>query len=171
MLSKKMLDAINKQINEEIFSAYLYLSMSSHFQNISLQGFANWMYVQYQEEMTHAMKFLNYINERNGKVVLKTIKEPQHSWTSPTTAIADALKHEEYITSKIYDLVNLAEKEKDYATKSMLQWYIDEQVEEEANAQKILDSLKLIGSSKDSLLMLDRELGQRVFVDETIAKK
>ena len=170
MLSKKMQDAINKQINEEIFSAYLYLSMSSHFKSVNLQGFANWMYVQYQEEMTHAMKFLNYINERNGKVVLKAIKEPQHSWTSPTTAIADALKHEEYITSTIYNLVTLTDKEKDYATKSMLQWYIDEQVEEEANAQKILDDLKLLGPSKDGLMILDRELGQRTFVDETAKK-
>jgi len=170
MLSKKMQDAINKQINEEIFSAYLYLSMSSDFTNKGLQGFANWMYVQYQEEITHAIKFLNYINERNGKVVLKAIKEPQHSWTSPTKAIEDSLKHEEYITSKIHDLVTLAEKEKDYATKSMLQWYIDEQVEEEANAHKILDNLKLLGSSKDGLMILDRELGQRIFVDATTKK-
>lgn len=170
MLSKKMQDVLNKQINEEIFSAYLYLSMSSHFQNEGLQGFANWMYVQYQEEITHAMKFLNYINERNGKVILKAIKEPQHNWASPTKAISDALKHEEHITSTIYNLVTLADKEKDYATKSMLQWYVDEQVEEEANAHQILDNLKLVGTSKDALLMLDRELGQRTFVDETAKK-
>lgn len=161
MIDKEMEEAINQQINEEMYSAYLYLSMSAHFENIGLKGFANWMYVQYQEEMDHAMKLYRYLMERGGQVRLYAIKEPPHEWKSPLDAFEQTLSHEKHITACINDLVDLAEKKKDRATFNLLQWYINEQVEEEANDEEILQQLKFIGDNGQGLLMLDRELGQR----------
>ena len=162
MIDKEMEEALNKQINEEMYSAYLYLAMSSYFESIGLKGFAHWMYVQYQEEVGHAMKLYRYIFERGGKVKLYAIKEPPSEWESPLHAFEETLKHEQHITQCINDLVDLAEKKKDRATFNLLQWFINEQVEEEANDEEIISQLKLIGNSGHGLLMLDRELGKRV---------
>ncbi len=163
MIDREMEEAINRQINEEMYSAYLYMSMSAHFENAGLKGFANWMFVQYQEEMDHAMKFYRYLQERGGKVRLYEINEPPHEWESPLDAMEQTLKHEQHITKCINDLVDLAEKLKDRPTFNLLQWYIDEQVEEEANDEEIINQLKLIGDNGQGLLMLDRELAQRTY--------
>ena len=163
MLKEKIEKSFNEQITEELFSSYLYLSMSAYFQSVNLPGFANWMRVQAQEELMHAMKFYDYINERRGRVLLKEIKTPQHEWKSPLEIFEDALKHEEYITEKINNLVDLSIKEKDHASNIFLQWFVNEQVEEEASADDIINRLKLVGDSKGGLFMLDRELGTRVF--------
>ncbi|MEQ8190124.1 MAG: ferritin [Candidatus Eremiobacterota bacterium] len=163
MLKQKIEKSFNEQITEELFSSYLYLSMSSYFQSINLPGFANWMRVQAQEELMHAMKFYDYINERRGRALLKEIKTPQHEWKSPLEVFEAALKHEEYITEKINNLVDISIKEKDHASNIFLQWFVNEQVEEEASADDIINRLNLIGDSKGGLFMLDRELGTRVF--------
>ncbi|AGB04026.1 ferritin-like protein [Aciduliprofundum sp. MAR08-339] len=164
MIDKDIEEAINKQINEEMYSAYLYLSMSGYFESIGLRGFANWMYVQYQEEMDHAMKFYRYLIERGGRVKLYSINEPPHEWNSPLHAFEETLKHERHITECINNLVDLAEKKKDRATFNLLQWYVDEQVEEEANDEEIIQMLKMIGDKGQGLLMLDRELAKRSYV-------
>ncbi|MEQ8224370.1 MAG: ferritin [Candidatus Eremiobacterota bacterium] len=163
MLKQKIEKSFNDQITEELFSSYLYLSMSAYFQSVNLPGFANWMRVQAQEELMHAMKFYDYINERRGRVLLKEIKTPRHEWESPLEIFEAALKHEEYITEKINNLVDISLKEKDHASNVFLQWFVNEQVEEEANADDIINRLKLIGDSKDGLFMIDRELATRVF--------
>lgn len=167
MLSKVMEKEINNQINEELFSAYIYLSMSAWFERQNLGGFANWMYIQYQEELTHAMKFFKYMNEVGGKVALQKIEKPREDWGNPVLAFEETLKHEQHITKRINKLVALAKKENDYATENFLQWYVDEQVEEEKNASEILGHLKMIEKSKAALLMLDQKLASRTFVDET----
>ena len=163
MIDKEIEEAINKQINEEMYSAYLYLSMSAYFEDIGLRGFANWMYVQFQEEKDHAMKFYRYLIERGGRVKLYAIKEPPHEWSSPLHAFDETLKHERHITQCINELVDLAEKKKDRATFNLLQWYVDEQVEEEANDEEIIQKLKMIGDNPQGLLMLDRELAARTY--------
>ncbi len=165
-LSKKMETELNEQIKEEIYSAYLYLSMSAWFDEKSLKGFANWMYVQYQEEISHAMKFYRYILERGGKVKLQAIAEPDNEFASPAAIFEAALKHEEFITSRINNLVAIAREENDNPTFNMLQWYVDEQVEEEANASELVEKLKLIGDNNSALFMVDKELSSRGFVDE-----
>ncbi|MCD6545757.1 MAG: ferritin [Thermotogae bacterium] len=164
MLKEKMADALNKQINEELYSAYLYLSMSAYFDSIGLKGFANWMMVQYKEEMDHAMKIYNYLLSQGESVKLLSLKEPPHKWDSPLHAFEETLKHEQHITQCINDLVDLAEELKDRPTYNFLQWYIDEQVEEEENDREIINKLKLIGDSHNGLFMLDRELAQRKYV-------
>lgn len=171
MINKKVENAINKQINAELWSAYLYLSMSSYFTSIGLSGFANWMRIQWQEETAHALIFFDYVNERGGKADLKAIDDVPKKWASPLAAFEEVLKHEQKVTSLINNLMDIAIDEKDHATKSKLQWFVDEQVEEEANAQAIIDNLKLIGGKGDGLLLLDRELKQRVFVDPTLSAK
>ncbi len=160
-MSKKMVDTINKQINEEFYSAYLYLSMASYLESQKYKGAAKWMEVQYQEEVNHAMKFYAYLNNRGERVVLKEIKEPQKEWKSLLGIFEAAYKHEQYITKLINNLADLAMEEKDHATLALLQWFINEQVEEEANTSEIADKLKLIGNTKNGLYMIDRELGQR----------
>ncbi len=164
MIDKEIEEAINRQINEEMYSSYLYLSMSAYFESLGLKGFANWMYVQYQEEKDHAMKFYRYLIERGGRVKLYEIKEPPNQWNSPLHAFEETLKHEKHITKCINDLVDLAENKKDRATFNLLQWYVDEQVEEEANDEEIIQKLKMIGDSPQGLLMLDRELASRTYV-------
>jgi len=163
MLSETMLDAMNRQINAELYSAYLYQSMSANFEALGLKGFASWMTVQAQEELTHAMRFYNYVVERGGRVVLDAIEKPQAEWASALDAFKATYEHEQKVTSLINNLVELAAREKDYASNSMLQWFVDEQVEEEASADEILQKLKLIGEDKSALFMLDKELGARVF--------
>jgi ferritin len=161
MLSKKIENAINKQINAELWSAYLYLSMSAHFESINLGGFANWMRVQAQEELGHAMKFYHHVIERRGRVTVTAIAAPSISWKSPLNAFEDAFKHEQKVTGMINDLANMAAGEKDHATANMLQWFIDEQIEEELSTDAIVQKLKMIGTNTGGLYMLDRELAQR----------
>jgi ferritin len=166
-MNKRLEQAINEQINAEIWSAYLYLSMSAHFGAQGFSGFANWFKIQWQEELTHAMKFFDYLIERGSKPELKPIKEVPTKWDSPLHAFEETLKHEREVTRLINNLMDIAIEEKDHAAKGMLQWFVDEQVEEEANAQEIIDTLKLINGNGNGLFMLDRELKQRVFVDST----
>ena len=171
MINKKLEKAINDQINAEIYSAYLYLSMSAYFETQNLSGFANWTYIQYQEEMSHAMKFFRYINGRGGVVELNKIDKPENTWKDVVAVFKQVLKHEQYVTSRINNLVTIAREIKDYATESFLQWYVDEQVEEESNAEDLLAKLEMVKYSKPGLLMMDKELQTRVFVDETLSKK
>ncbi|MCL1979652.1 MAG: ferritin [Proteobacteria bacterium] len=163
MLKKKMLKSLNEQINAEMYSSYLYLAMEAYFQSISLKGFAAWMRVQVQEELMHAMKFYGFVNERGGKVALEAIAKPETSWASPLAVFEMVLKHEEHVTGLINDLVDLAISEKDHATNNFLQWFVSEQVEEEASASEIVEKLKLIKGDSSGLFMIDAELGKRVF--------
>jgi ferritin len=163
MISKNMEDALNEQINAEIYSAYLYLSMESYFRSLNLSGFASWMRVQVQEEMTHAMKIYGYVDERGGRILLKSIAAPQTEWKSPLAVFEATYKHEQKVTGLINDLVNLAIKEKDHAANAFLQWFVSEQVEEEASADKLVQQMKMIKDAPGGMLMLDRELGRRVF--------
>lgn len=163
MLSEKMQEALNKQVNAELYSAYLYLSMSAYFESIDLAGFANWMRVQAQEEVMHATKIYDHINERGGRVLLFSIEGPPTEWKSPLAVFENTYHHEQKVTGLINDLVSLATEEKDYATNAFLQWFVTEQVEEEASAKAIVQKLKLIADAPGGLFMLDQELGQRVF--------
>jgi ferritin len=163
MISKKMQDALNEQVNAEFYSAYLYLSMVAYFESINLPGFANWMRVQTQEELTHAMKIYDYVNERGGRVILKSIAEPQAEWKSPLAAFEAAYGHEQKVTALINELVNLAIEEKDHAANMFLQWFVNEQVEEENSADTIVQKIKLMADAPGGMYLLDNEMGQRVF--------
>ncbi len=159
MLSKKMEIALNKQINAEFWSAYLYLSMSAYFAADGKPGFAHWFKQQFEEEQEHAMKLFDYVIDRDGKVTLDPIKEVQHEWKSPLHAFEQTLAHEKVVTGFVNDLVKLAKEEEDYATENMLQWFVNEQVEEEATAQGYIDALKMIGDNGFGIYTLDKELG------------
>jgi len=161
MLSKKIQDALNQQINHELFSSYLYLAMSAHFESMNLPGFARWMKVQSEEENEHGMKFFHYVNERDGKVVLEAIGKPAVDFKTPLDVIKKVLDHEKKVTGTIEALYELSMKEKDYATQVMLHWFIKEQVEEEKNASDIIEMLKNIGDAPAGLAMLDSRLGAR----------
>jgi ferritin len=161
MISKKVEKALNEQLNAELYSAYLYLSMSAWFESQNLPGCAAWMRIQTREENTHSMKFFGFVNERRGRVTLKAIEEPAKEWKSPLAAFEAALEHEQYITGRIDDLVNLAATEKDHATAAFLQWFVNEQVEEEASVDRIIQQLKMASNAPGALLMLDHELGER----------
>ncbi len=163
MINKKMEKALNEQVNAEMYSAYLYLSMESYFNSLNLKGFANWMRVQTQEEMVHAMKIYDFVINRNGRMLLKTIDGPTTKWDSPLAAFKAVLEHEQKVTGLIHNLVNLAIEEKDHATNSFLQWFVNEQVEEESSAEEVLQQLKMMENAPGGLYMLDRELAQRVF--------
>ena len=163
MLSEKMIDALNKQLNREIYSAYLYLSMSAYNAFRALKGFANWFTVQYQEEMTHAMKIYDYINDQGGRVKLMAVEQPPTEFGSPSEMFQKTLEHEKFVTKCINDLVDLAIREKDHATNIFLQWFVSEQIEEEANDNDIIAKLKLVGKEGNGLLMIDKELAARVF--------
>ena len=163
MLSDKMEAAINQQINAEMYSSYLYLSMATYFESISLGGLSNWMRQQAQEEMFHAMKMFDFVCERGGRVTLKAIDEPPSKWASVLDVIENVLAHEQKVTGLINDLVNLALDERDHATNIFLQWFVSEQVEEEDTAGGLVDKLKLIGGDANGLFMLDTELATRVF--------
>ena len=163
MLSKKMEKAINQQINAEIYSSYLYLSMATYFESKSLGGFSNWMRQQAQEELFHGMKMFDFVCERGGRVTLMAIEKPASKWASPLDAMKNVLSHEQKVTGLINDLVNLAQDERDHATNIFLQWFVSEQVEEEDTAGSMVDKLKLIGKDANGLFMLDTELGQRMF--------
>ena len=161
MVTKKMIEALNHQINAELYSSYLYLSMSAYFQDISLKGFANWMRVQAQEELDHAMKIYDYVLELGKKVELLAIEKPPNEWDSPLDAFEAVYKHEQQVTGLINKLVDTAIAEKDHATNNMLQWFVAEQIDEEASANEIVQKLKLIGEDGRGLLILDRELAER----------
>jgi ferritin len=161
MLKPKLENAINKQINAELWSAYLYLSMSAYFESINLGGFANWMRVQAQEEVNHAMKFYTHVVERRGRVIVTAITAPPVTWKSPLHAFEESFKHEQKVTGLINDLTNMAAAEKDHAMSSMLKWFIDEQVEEELSTDTIVQKLKMIGTNTGGLFMLNHELGER----------
>jgi len=163
MIDKKMQGAFNEQINAELYSAYLYLSMVAYFESINLPGFANWMRIQTQEEVMHAMKIYDYVNERDGRVILKSIGEPQSEWESPLAAFEAAYQHEQKVTGLINELVNLAIEEKDHAANMFLQWFVNEQVEEESNADAIVQKIRLMADAPGGMYMLDNEMGQRVF--------
>ena len=167
MISKKMEQALNEQVNAEMYSAYLYLSMESFFKSLNLNGFATWMRAQTQEEMMHAMKIYDYIIERGGRVLLKPIEGPQTKWDTPLAVFEAVSKHEQKVTSLINNLVDLAIEEKDHATNSFLQWFVNEQVEEEASADEAVQQLKMMENAPGGMFMLDRELGQRVFTPPT----
>ena len=169
MLSNKLCDALNKQLNNELYSAYLYLSMSSYAGSIGLKGSANWFMVQYQEEMAHAMKFYNYINSRGGHVTLAAIAAPPAEFSSLLEMFEQTLNHEQFITASINELTDLALSEKEHATNIFLQWFVTEQIEEEENDRDIIGKLKLIGDNGQGLLMLDAELAARVFVPPAAA--
>jgi ferritin len=164
MIKKSVQEAINKQIVNEMYSSNLYLSMASYFRSINLNGFANWMRVQVQEEMFHAMKFFDFLLDRGGEAKIGAINAPPDKWKSPLDVFQNTLKHEESVTDSINKLAALAIKENDYATSVLLQWFITEQVEEEANVTEVLERLKLAGDSRSSLFLLDSELKTRVFV-------
>jgi ferritin len=161
MFHQKIQDAFNHQINAELFSSYLYLSMSAYFESQGFKGMATWMRIQAQEEELHAMKFFDFINERGGRVVMTAIEAPKTEWSSPLEVFEDAYAHERKVTGLINGLVDLALAEKDHAAHVFLQWFVTEQVEEEASATEVIDGLKLAGDKGTALLMLDRELGQR----------
>jgi ferritin len=163
MMNKKMLKAMNSQVNAEMYSSYLYLSMEAYFQSMSLDGFARWMRGQVQEELFHAMKFYDYVCERGGRIMLDAIEKPDSEWKSPLAAFEHILKHEQHVTALINDLLDLAIAEKDHASANFLQWFVAEQVEEEATAGGIVDKLKLIKNDTSGLFLLDAELGKRVF--------
>lgn len=161
MISEKVRKAINEQIKHELESAYIYLSMTAYFSAAGLDGMAQWMRIQTKEEVEHAMKFFDHILERGGRVELQPLKPLKTDWSSPLEAFHDAYEHEQFITGKINDLVKLAREEGDEPAGILLQWFVTEQVEEEANASKIVQMLERIGDAGHGLLMIDRELGKR----------
>jgi len=161
MISTKMEKALNEQINEELFSSYLYLAMSAWFESQNLPGFAAWMKVQAREENTHAMKFFEFVFDRGGRVVLQAIDQPPVDFKSPLDLFQQTLQHEQKVTGMINHIYDLASKENDYATQTFVQWFITEQVEEEKNASQILEQLKVIGDQPAALFMLDSYLGKR----------
>lgn len=163
MIKDRVAKAINEQINAELYSAYLYLSMAAYFEEENLSGFSNWMRVQFEEEQFHGMKLFNYLAERGGRVKLDAIDAPKVKWGSITEVFEDTLEHEQHVTSLINKLMDIALEESDHATASFLRWYIDEQVEEESNAESILHQLKMINGAGNGILMMDRELGARTF--------
>ncbi len=160
-ISKKMQDAINVQMKNEYDNAFLYLSIASWFEQKSLKGFAHWNFVQYQEEQEHALKFYNYLLERQGEAIVDAVAKPQKDWNSVIDVFKDILAKEKETTENIYKLYEIALEEKDYTTQGFLKWYLDEQVEEEDNASTILEKLEMIGDSKSALVLLDKELGER----------
>lgn len=161
MLSKKVQKALNDQVNAELYSAYLYLAMSNHFVGENLPGMAGWLKIQAGEELQHAMKIYDYVQERNSEVVLTKVETPPAQWASPLAAFEDAYKHEQKISGMINEIVNLAVAEKDHATNVFLHWFVEEQVEEEASALEVVEKLKMVKAAPGGLFMLDRELGQR----------
>ena len=164
MIHKKMEKAINDQINSELYSAYLYFSMAAYFDSINLKGCSSWMRVQTMEEEAHIKKFYDYMSSRGGRILLSKIAAPPSKWDSPLAAFEHVLEHEQMVTGRINDLVDLSVKLKDHATNSFLKWYVDEQVEEEESVDGVIQSLKLNENNPGGLFMIDKELAQRTFV-------
>ena len=167
MIRPKIEKALNDQINAELFSAYLYYSMSAYFESINLKGFANWMRIQTQEELAHAAKFYDFINSRKGRVLVQPIDAVETEWESPLAVFEATYKHECYVSDLINKLVALAREENDNATENFLKWFVDEQVEEEATADEKIQEIKMVEGQGQGLFMLDREMAQRVFVRPT----
>ena len=167
MIGQKMQEAVNDQINAELYSSYLYLSMSAAFESMGMPGCANWMKIQAMEEMTHADKFYAYLINRGGRVALKEIAAPPREWSSAKEIFEAVLEHEIKVTALINRLVDVAEAQKDHAAKFFLQWFVEEQVEEESNATAIIDQIRLASNNPGAMLMVDKELGQRVFTPPT----
>lgn len=163
MLNKKLESELNKQVNAELYSAYLYLSMAAYYESKNLKGFANWMNVQAREEQVHGMKIYDYINARGGRVQLAAIEAPPVEWSSVVDVFENVYSHEQKVTGLINNLVNIAAEEKDHATVNFLQWFVAEQVEEESSASEVLEQLRFIDGKGSGIFMLDRELKQRVF--------
>ena len=161
MLSKSMETALNRQVNRELYSAYLYLAMSAHFETTGMKGFAKWMRIQAKEEQTHAMKIYDYVIARGGKVTLEAIEAPKAKWASAGKVFEEVYSHEQKVTAMINNLVDLAIKEKDHATFEMLQWFVKEQVEEEENASEIVSQIAILGDVVGHLFWLDHQLGKR----------
>ena len=161
MISKSMQEAVNEQINKELYSSYLYLSMAAYFESKNLPGFAKWMRVQADEETKHGMKFYQHLVDRGGRVLLKGIAAPRTDWKSNLDVFKETQSHEAAVTASINNLYELALKEKDYPAQVLLQWYITEQVEEEKNAAEIVQQLELIDAHGTAVLMLDHQLGKR----------
>jgi ferritin len=170
MLSDKIQAALNDQINMELGAYYTYLSMAAYFESTGLKGFSSWMYTHSQEEMTHAMKIYDYIHSRLGRVTLKTVAAPKSEWNAPLEAFEDAMHHEQTVTAAINKLVTLARDENDHATDSFLQWFVDEQVEEEELVDDAIQKLKLVGDNGPGLYMLDQELGAGPVAEEAAAE-
>jgi len=164
MVPKKIEDAFSEQVKFELESAYIYLSMAAYFDAEGFEGMGRWMRAQVQEEVTHAMRFYKHIIERGGHVQFHPIAVPPQDWASPLAAFEAAYKHEQFITGKIHGLVKLAQAEGDLPSGTMLQWFVDEQIEEEANTSKVAQELRLVGNDGRGILMVDRELGARTFV-------
>ena len=162
MISEKMQNELNEQVNKEFFSAYLYLAMEAYCTKIGLPGFAHWMRLQYEEENMHVTKMYDYILDQGGEIHLKQIEEPGKEFGTPLEIFEKTLEHEQFITRSINDLMGLAIEERDYATQTFLQWYVSEQVEEEANVNDILNPLRMVGNDKGGLMMIDQNLSNRV---------
>jgi len=160
-MNKKLLNEMNVQINKEMYSGYLYLAMAAHFEEENLSGFAHWMTIQAEEELEHAMKIFKFLPEVGGKVILDAIEKPDSDFGSPQKVFEQVLEHEQFVTSRIHLLYKLAVETNEYPTQMFLQWFVNEQVEEEKNATEILENLKLAGESGNALLMMDRALAQR----------
>ncbi|GAB4297909.1 MAG: ferritin [Ignavibacteriaceae bacterium] len=161
MIKEKVLSALNKQLNEEFYSSYVYLAMAAYFENTSLTGFAHWMKVQSREEYDHAIKIYDFIHRVNGKVHLKKIDSPKVEWKSPMDVVKEMYEHEKKVTESINEIVDLSVEEKDHATTIFMQWFVNEQIEEEDTALRLLDKLKMVGDNKNGLYILDRELAAR----------
>lgn len=159
--------AVNEQIRAEFQSAYLYLAMSARFETMNLKGFAHWLRLQWEEETAHAMKFYEFVLQRGGEVTLLALDQPEAAFETPAEAFEQVLAHEQYITGRIHDLYDLATRERDYPLQTLLNWFVEEQVEEEDSVRAIIDDLKLVGSAPSNLFLLDRELGRRTPESET----
>jgi ferritin len=163
MIKEKMQDAINEQINWELYSSYLYFAMAAYFETVSLKGFSSWMRIQAMEELTHVKRFYDFLTSRGGRAIMSEIKAPPSEWATPLAVFEETLKHEQHVTSRINDLVDLAIELKDHATNSFLKWFVDEQVEEEESVDEVLQSIKLNENNPGGLFIIDKELGQRAF--------
>ena len=166
-MDEKMVKAINDQMNAELYSSYLYFSMAAYFDSIGLKGSSSWMRVQAMEEQAHTKKFYDFLTARGGRVLLSEIKAPPSEWETPLAVFEHVLEHEQMVTGLINSLMDLSIELKDHATSSFLQWYVDEQVEEEESAEEVLQNLKLNADNPGGLFMIDKELAQRVFVPPT----
>jgi len=164
MIDKKIEDAINEQINWELYSSYLYMSMASYCESINLKGFSSWMRTQSMEELTHVKRFYDFLTARGGRVILSDIKAPPSEWDSAHAVFDETLAHEQHVTKRINDLMNLAHDIRDHASIGVLQWFVDEQVEEEESVDEVLQSLKLNENNPGGLFIIDKELAQRTFV-------
>ena len=163
MINQKVRDIMNEQIKWELYSSYLYLAMAAYFDSQGLDGMGQWMRAQAQEEVLHAMKFFNHIKDRDGRVELLAIDQPPSGWSSPAEVFKVAYEHEQKVTGLINNIMKVAQEENDFAAMPMLHWFVDEQIEEEASTSKVAQELKRIGDSGDGIIMLDRELGTRIF--------